>query len=258
MKLTADYHTHTTYSDGKNKIEENALRAKEIGLEEIAISEHGFSHLCFGIKRREKEQFIKEIRVAEEKTGMRVLVGIESNIRGYEGECDLRPEEFKDFDVYLCGVHILVKYASLRDLWHLGAGSYIKSKTFLKPSKQLVKDTTSAYINAIKRNPVDVVTHVNFQCFADAVEVAKACRDYGTYMELNSKKNHLTDEELYEVEKTGVRFVVNSDAHSVSRIGDCKLAEEQIMRVGIPLDRIDNIDGRLPNFRLAEYKRKSL
>ncbi len=258
MKLTADYHTHTVYSDGKNQIVENAMRAKEIGLKEIAISEHGFSHLCFGIKRKEKARFISEIRAAEKKTEMRVLVGIESNIRGFEGRCDLRPDDFSDFDVYLCGVHVLVKYSSLRDVWHLGLGNYIKSKTILKPSKRLIEDTTAAYINAIKNNPIDVVTHLNYQCFADAVEVAKACRDYGTYVELNSKKNHLSDDELYEVEKTGVRFVVNSDAHSIDRIGDTKLAAEQIERVGIPLDRIDNIEGRLPNFRLAEYKQKNL
>lgn len=70
------------------------------------------------------------------------------------------------------------------------------------------------------------------------------------------KKQHLTDEELAAVADTGVRFVVNSDAHAIGRIGDTKLAEEQIARVGIPLDRIDNIDGRLPSFRLAAWKRE--
>ena len=53
-----------------------------------------------------------------------------------------------------------------------------------------------------------------------------------------------------------MRFVVNSDAHAIGRIGDTKFAEEQIARVGIPLDRIDNIDGRLPSFRLAAWKRE--
>ena len=36
MKLTADYHTHTFYSDGKNSATENALAAEKIGLEAIA------------------------------------------------------------------------------------------------------------------------------------------------------------------------------------------------------------------------------
>ena len=34
------------------------------------------------------------------------------------------------------------------------------------------------------------------------------------------------------------------------------LAEAQIKRVGLPTDRIDNIDGRLPTFRFAAFKAK--
>lgn len=258
MELTADYHTHTVYSDGKNTVLENAVKAKELGLRQIAITEHGFSHWCLGIKRKEKEQFVRDCREAERQTGIPVLVGIESNIRGVSGKCDLRPDDFRDFDVYLCGIHVVVKYERLSDYWHICYGNYFKSKAGWKPSRRLVKDTTAAYINAVRNNPVDVVTHLNFLCFADAVEVAKCCRDYGTYLEISSKKQHLTDEELAAVADTGVRFVINSDAHSVDRIGDTALAEEQISRVGIPLDRIDNIEGRLPSFRLAEYKRQHL
>ena len=87
-------------------------------------------------------------------------------------------------------------------------------------------------------------------------EVAKCARDYGTYIELNSKKTHLSDEELFEAYDTGVRFVMDSDAHTASRVGDFALAEEQIKRVGLPTDRIDNIDGRLPSFRFAAFKAK--
>ncbi len=257
MKLTADYHTHTVYSDGKNTVLENVLRAKEIGLKEIAITEHGFSHVWFGLRRREKEAYIREIREAEKQAGIPVLVGLESNIRGSSGLCDLKTEDYADFDIYLCGIHIVIHYDKPSD-FRLGWGSYLRGEMNMKPSPKLIKKTTEAYINAVKKNPVDVVTHINFQCFADAVEVAKCCRDYGTYVELSAKKNHFTDEELAAVVNTGVRFVINSDAHSIDRIGDCALAEEQIMRVGVPLDRIDNIDGRVPSFRFAEYKRTHL
>ena len=107
----------------------------------------------------------------------------------------------------------------------------------------------------IKKNPVDIVSHLNYVCPADAAEVAKCAADYGTYIELNSKKVHLTDEELFAVVETGVRFVVDSDAHSVDRVGDTKLVEEQLARVHVPPERIDNIDGRLAVFRFAEFKK---
>ena len=57
------------------------------------------------------------------------------------------------------------------------------------------------------------------------------------------------------VQKTDVRFVVNSDAHSASRVGDTKLVEEQLARIDFPMDRIDNIDGRYPNYRFTEFKK---
>ena len=55
---------------------------------------------------------------------------------------------------------------------------------------------------------------------------------------------------------TGVKFVIDSDAHSPDRVGDIKLAEEILAEAEIPLERIENIDGRLPKFRFKEYKEK--
>ena len=75
--------------------------------------------------------------------------------------------------------------------------------------------------------------------------------------ELIEKRKWITDEELIEmVEKTSVRFVIDSDAHSAGRVGDTKLVEEQLKRINFPMDRIDNIEGRLPNFRFAEFKKR--
>ncbi len=254
MKLTADYHTHTIYSDGKNTVLENALRAKETGLGEIAITEHGYSHCFRGIKRKETESWLSEIRTACEYAELPVLAGMECNIRGESGLTDFTPDDYENFDVYLAGIHVVIHYEKFSDR-KLGWGGWFRRYFHVKPSASYVKATTRAYINTIMKQPVDIITHLNYQCFADAAEVAKCCRDYGTYLEISSKKQHLTDEELAACAATGVRFVVNSDAHSVDRIGDTSLAAEQIARVGIPLSQIDNIEGRYPEFRFAEYKK---
>ncbi|MDE6411951.1 MAG: PHP domain-containing protein [Clostridia bacterium] len=255
MELTADYHTHTPYSHGKGTVLENAMRAKELGFKEIGITDHGFSHIVFGVRRKQIPSLIRDCKEAEEKTGLRVYTGMENNIRGISGKCDFTEEDYQNFDLFLAGIHVYIHYDKFAD-WKLGWGSTIRGKLRIKPSKSLIKYTTQAYINTIKKNPVDIITHVGFRCFCDPVEVAKCCRDYGTYLEISAKKKHLTDEELDKVAATGVRFLIDSDAHSVSRVGDHALAEEQIMRVGIPLEQIDNIDGRLPKFRFGEYKKK--
>ncbi len=258
MKLTADFHTHTNYSDARRcTVDAQVSRAKELGLKAVAITDHGFTHIGWGIRRREKERYIAEIKAAEKKYGIPVLVGIEGNILGREGTCDLTEEDFADFDVYLAGYHVYTRHEHPRDGWN-GLRGYLYRHMGVRPPARLVKEQMEGYLNAVKRNPIDVLTHINFECFADPVEVAKCCRDYGTYVEISGKKTHFTDEELEKVAATGVRFVVNSDAHSPGRIGDIRIAEEQILRVGVPLDRIDNIDGRMPRFRLAEYREKKL
>ena len=257
MKLTADYHTHTVYSDGKNTFYENFLSAKQAGLREIGCTEHGFSHVFRGLKRRELPKYIAELRSAERETGVRALLGLESNIRGASGLCDLTEHDFTQFELFVVGIHVFVYYEKLTDS-RLGLGSWFRSEMGMRPSKSLVRQTTKAFINAVEKNPVDIISHLNYGCFADPVEVAKCCRDHGTYLEISSKKQHLGDEELSRVADTGVRFVIDSDAHSAERIGDLSLAMEQVRRVGIPEDRIDNIDGRLPSFRLAEWRRRNL
>ena len=112
------------------------------------------------------------------------------------------------------------------------------------------------YINAIKNNPIDILTHPGYLVFADAEEVAKCCRDYGTLFEINSRKSHLSDDDWVKVINTGVDFVVNSDAHEPKNIGQVDFANELIARLEIPLDRIKNIDGKLPtNMRFEAFKK---
>lgn len=256
MILTGDYHMHTPYSHGKNTVAENAARAKELGIQEIAITDHGFSHVAFGLRRKEMPSYKAECAAAEKEYGIRVLVGIEANIHGLSGRSDLTEKDYEDFDVYLCGNHVFIKYERKKGKWAYGWGNLFARNLLSKMPKKLVQYNTEAYINAIKRNPIDAITHLNYRCECDTLEVAKVAADYGTYIELNSKKEHLSDEQLNDiVQKTSARFIINSDAHAVQRVGDTQLVEEQLKRLSFPLDRIDNIDGRRPNFRFTEFKK---
>lgn len=253
MILTGDYHTHTPYSHGKGTVFENATRAKEIGLKQIAITDHGFSHMLFGLKRSDMKSIKAEVKAAREEVGMDVLLGMESNLRGIDGGVDITEKYYDDFDIFLCGIHVMIWYSTITSP-KIGIGSSVLSGLNMRPSKTLIRDTTKAYINAIKKHPIDVITHLNFQCFADAVEVAKCARDYGTFIELNSKKIHLTDEEIARVRDTGVNFIIDSDAHSVARVGDTKLVDGILSRVEIPESQIVNINGKIPDFRFARFK----
>ncbi len=258
MYLTADYHTHTPYSHGKNTVLENAVAAKAKGLKEIAITDHGFNHILFGLKRKKLSSLRAEIEEAKKLTGINVLMGMESNLISIDGETDMKQSDLRFFDIYLCGIHEVLRYKSFSDMYKILIKNYSAYKLGRRPSDKVIENTTKAYINIIKNNPIDIITHINFKCCCNFVEVAKCCADYGTYIEINTKKRHVSAEELNMMAATGVRFVIDSDAHSAGRVGDTKIAEEILAQASVPLEQIDNIDGRLPKFRFAEYKAEKL
>lgn len=257
MILSADYHTHTPYSHGKNTVLENTRAAKKLGLKQIAITDHGFNHLLFGLKRKKLGELRAECIEAEKLTGVRVLMGVESNLISLDGDTDMRDSDLPFFDIYLCGIHEVLRYKKISDMYNIMMKNYAAYKFGHKPSKNVIENTTKAYINAIINNPIDILTHINYKCYCDLEEVAKCCADYGTYIEINTKKRHVSAEELNLMASTGVKFVIDSDAHSADRVGDIKIAEEVLKEAEIPLESIENIDGRLPTFRFAEYKKKN-
>ena len=258
MILTADYHTHTPYSHGKNTVLENAQAAKKLGLKQLAITDHGFNHLLFGLKRKVLSDLRDEITEAEKLTGVRVLMGMESNVTSVSGETDMRLSDLQYFDIYLCGIHEVLKYKSFSDMYNIMLKNYFAYSLGRKPAQSVIDSTTKAYINAVKKNPVDILTHINYKCCCNLKEVAQCCADYGTYIEINTKKRHVSAEELNIMAETGVKFLIDSDAHSADRVGDTEIAEQLIRESGISTENIDNIDGRLPDFRFTEYKLRHL
>ncbi|MBR6737038.1 MAG: PHP domain-containing protein [Clostridia bacterium] len=256
MILTADFHTHTKFSHGKGTILQNAISAKEKGIRAIAITDHGYGHTVYGIKHR-KVPYMKNLcKEAETQTGVKVLFGVEANVLGLSGKTDARRDDMEYFDVLLGGIHKMITYDKLEEWFKLFGANALARKTG-KVSPELVKRNTKVYINAIKSNPIDILVHPNYCVFASAVEVAKCCRDYGTYFEIDARKTHLTDEEWFEVAQTGVKFVIDSDAHHPSKVGDLGYVESLIERVNINKDQIVNIDGKYPDyFRFKEYKNK--
>lgn len=258
MILSADYHTHTPYSHGKNTVLENARAAKALNLKQLGITDHGFNHLLFGLKRKKLRDLRAECIEAEKLTGVMVLMGMESNIISLDGESDMTADDLRFFDIYLCGIHEVLKYKSFSDMYNIMMKNYAAYKLGKKPSQSIIESTTKAYINLIKNQPVDILTHINYKCYCNLVDVAQCCADYGTYIEINTKKRHISADELELMAATGVKFVIDSDAHSADRVGDTKIANELLAEADIPLESIANIDGRIPHFRFAEYKVKKL
>ncbi len=210
MQILSDIHTHTTYSHGKGTIRENVLAAIDKGLKEVAICDHGIAHMFFNIKNlREYLQAINEIK-EEFKDKIKVLSGVELNIVSLDGEVDLPFEFCRSFDILLLGYHKMVKYKDIRSFLHF---------MFKINTKKAVRQNTQAYINAIEKYEIDVITHLGYGLKVDKAEIAKAAAKHNTALEINSKHNEFSKSDLMECAKTGVKFALGSDAHSTDRIG---------------------------------------
>lgn len=241
MKLLGDYHTHTVYTHGKSTIEENVKQAEILGLKEIAITEHsylGHNHIVVG----DLPKMRAEIDNIKDKYNVKVLLGIEANLMSRNGDLDISDEELKDLDVVILGYHRLSKYKGKEKLW--GYRNLLSKKRH----KKLVKENTEAYLRALDKHRVNIVAHLNYGCFVDSVAIAKECAKRGIYIELNGKRIVFTDEEIKGIIETGVKFIIDSDAHHYTRVAKNSEAFGLIERLNIPYEQIANLD-KLPEFK---------
>lgn len=249
MAFSGDYHTHTVYSHGKGLIEHNVLFAVRRGLKEVAVTDHGFNHMAFGVKRKNLPKMRAEIEMLRIKyPQIKVYLGVEANIISRKGKTDVRESDKQLLDLTVCGYHKFV--AGMRP-------SFAWSNNLGLSGAKTVARNTDAYVNAIERNEIDILSHPGNYCKCDVREVARACKHFGTYFELNGKRIFLTDDELAAAAEEGCEFVCGSDAHVPKRVGVFDVAIERIERVGIPMSRIANFD-RLPEFRSAKSKAGNL
>lgn len=246
MKISGDYHTHTIYSHGKGTIRENVERAREIGLKEIAITDHGLNHIILGLRWWKVEKTIQEINeLRKEFNDINILIGIEANLIGTRGIIDIEKDQFKVFDIILCGFHKPARPDRVRDCF----GMYLRSHLPLPQGKRAIQRNTKAYIEAVKSNPIDVLTHLNKCIKVDCGKIAKVCAEYGTFIELAVRHKTFSDDDYKAMLKTDVKFIINTDAHRVENVGNIKGIEELIDKHNIPIERIVNYGEKIPQFR---------
>lgn len=100
-----NFHTHTTYCDGKSTAEEMVQRAIEFGLSELGFSGHSYTEFDLEpcMTREGTELYKKEINALKEKyrDKIKILLGIE-----YDYHSD---EPLDDYDYVLGSAHYILK-----------------------------------------------------------------------------------------------------------------------------------------------------
>lgn len=247
MRIIADLHSHTRYSDGETTIAQNAAAAHAKGLKYIAITDHGPAQISSGISRAAIPEYRAEIdRINAEYAGeIKVLMGIEANIISLDGRIDV-PEEYRHlYDIIIMGYHKTAKPITAADKKHFWLDNLVLRKSSAAASKQL---TNQAYKNALERNKIDIIVHPRHNIDIDVGMLARACAQNGAAMEISARRRHLdmTEDDARAAMREGVTFVIDSDGHKAEEIGGFGQALDFCERVGIGSDRVANAEGFVP------------
>ncbi|WP_018546331.1 DNA polymerase/3'-5' exonuclease PolX [Streptomyces sp. LaPpAH-108] len=240
--LRGDLHTHTDLTDGLAPLEEMAEAAAARGYAYLAITDHGPD---LSMQRMTEERMLAQREQVKKldgtygkrgrRRGMRLLHGVELNI-GPEGEVDW-PEEFlAGFDLCVASVH----------------SHFDQSREAL--TRRIVRACENPYVNVIghpttrligKRSPLD----------ADLDEIFAACARTGTALEINSHPDRLDlrDEDILRARRHGVKFAVDSDAHSVLHLANTRYGVGTAQRGWLTKDDVINT---WPETRLRRFLRK--
>ena len=242
MKLIFDLHTHTIFSHGKGTIEENVKAGIEVGLKTIGISDHGPGHVTYGVKRSNFPVMRQEIdRLKIKYPEIEILLGMEANVMNLSGKTDLADEEIPLFDYINAGYHYGVFGEKPMLSAKIHAGNLLRDLTSLS-SRKLKRLNTELALNAIYENKITVLTHPGFKEDSDIKEIAKACAERGTYLEISDHHAFLSIEAIKIASKTEVKFVIQSDAHTPERVGAFRNGYERARAAGLDLSRIVNLE----------------
>jgi len=221
MKLYGDYHTHTTYSDGKASVMEMVRAAKDAGLQEIAITDHSINKFN-GLRRSNFEKLASDVESA--RCEMPVLLGVEADVMCVDGRIDVDAKMLEKLDIVLFGVHKFVVY-SFRGFFGFFLPNMLFNLIRWVPKFQ-IRRNTEIVKRVIEKNNIDIWVHPNRYFKLDVLDVARLCVERKTLIELNSKKISFRQIDFERMTKMGCKFIIGSDAHTTRRIGDTTMVEE--------------------------------
>lgn len=243
--LTEELHCHSIYSKnghGKSTIEENVQAAIQKKLRRIYITDHGFSHVFFGMKRSLLPKIRREVDELQQKyPEIEIFLGVEANIISYDGSIDVTDQDLKYLDVVNLGWHDGVIFSDKKSgfLYHIENRVLKKNK---KKYARLIEKNTDAMISAIQKNKIFMITHPGDKIGMNIDRLAKACEETGTMLEINNAHGHLSVEEIRTAMKYDVMFGVGSDAHHCLKVGIVDQSIRRILKSGLDIRRVYNLE----------------
>lgn len=250
------YHTHTTFSDGKNTAEEMISRAEELCWTDIGMTDHLIIHKnvfdtvadksfpitdnrmffdTFELAYDNSARNLEKLRQIASRHKIKVSLGYEVDYFTYDGWA----EEFDtlvsklDVDYLISGNHYLCSKDGLDIVRKVG---FNKSSLDLEEKKQWLKRHFETIIKAIRSRRFAFIAHLDIMRWLDICgehgfvedrrEIIKALAETNTAFELSTKGLRQSGDfypsrwMVEESQKYNVPVVISDDAHCISDLGD--------------------------------------
>jgi DNA polymerase (family 10) len=209
--IKGDLHTHTTYSDGRESLEQMVLAARERGYSYYAVTDHPRGSLA--------EQDLEIDALNARLKPFRILKGIEVNIR-IDGSLSLPDEVLAERDWVMASLHAAFdRNATERVLTAME-----------NPHVDCIGHLTARKINI--RPPADV----------DIERVVSKALETGTFLEINAQPNRLDIRDTHArlAGEAGVNVAISSDAHQLAALRHMEMGVAQARRAWLTKDQVLN------------------
>lgn len=197
-------HTHSTWSDGLDKIEAMAKAARDQGYEYLVISDHSqAAYYAQGLKPEQIAAQHQEIDALNEKFApFKIFKSIEADILG-DGNLDYGEQVLNTFDLVIASVHSNLKM------------------TIEKAMDRLLTAIKNPY-TAILGHPTGRLLLSRQGYPVDHQRIIEACAEHNVVIEINAHPKRLDIDWRwieYAMEK-GVLLSIDPDAHSIQGFRD--------------------------------------
>lgn len=246
--MLANYHTHTTYCDGKNTPEEFVLYAIEKGISSIGFSGHGYTPFDLRYCMKDTVGYIEEISRLKNKYGEKIEIycGVEEDAFSYVNR--------EKFDYIIGSSH----YFNINNVYYPIDSNYNYFKKCLEVFDYDVIKLSEVYyktfVGYIKNRKPDIVGHFdvitkfdeidtqrflnNSQYLRIAQKYIKIATQADVIFEMNTgamsrgirKTPYLGENLLYILKTQGGKVILSSDCHSVEMLDYCFDEMEYILR----------------------------
>jgi len=222
------FHLHTTWSDGKNSLEEMVEEAERLGLEYLGVSEHSKSAFyANGLNEdRVLEQKEEIIRLQKLHPAVRIFHGIESDILA-DGSLDYPQNFLKQFDFVIASVHGQMKMKK--------------------------EEMTDRLCGALANPFTTWLGHWSGRLLLgregyefDVEKVLKCAAKHGKAIELNANPYRLDIDWriLPRAIELGVGIGIHPDAHSIGGLKDTKFGVWMARKAGLSTAQVLNTKTR--------------